>query len=283
MATGTWFRNLLAIFSPKPVVDVQSDDHDETSKVPAGAIRTSTREIWLTVLAAYQDEYADLAANFRDLDAKARATAAVAGVFAAATLAFARQIINGAPVEGTVAWLIVVAATLLGITVLCAVMAMRVVQVAVPPPAEEIKTIALDASGESDSLDEQDVADFYAEVMHLWSAQTTDIAKCNSSKARWLQGAQYTLMAAILLAVAATVVVACPATGARRETERVQTEERTETMPKVQETPAKEPGAILRDLSGGDSQTSHTEQNGQEEGQEKSGQKAVTPIEQKPK
>jgi hypothetical protein len=94
------------------------------------------------VLDSYREEYRELSDNWRSLDTKAQGTAAIAGIFLAAALAFVRELAKGLASFDRA--LLVLAITTLFLVVLLAVFAMKVRQVEMAPNGEDFERMTDD-------------------------------------------------------------------------------------------------------------------------------------------
>jgi hypothetical protein len=155
-------------------------------------------------LRAYEQEFAHLSAVWKDLDAKAQGTVAVAGIFVAATMAFARD-----PNDQGVAFTGILALTvaLLVASVLLAVRAARIERVDAPPQGAQVASLALDLLALAMPDQERPVRmeNFYRDQLPAWQRASESYRSVNRTKAHALSVAQGALVSAVVLFAALTL------------------------------------------------------------------------------
>lgn len=152
------------------------------------------------VLDTYRREFDQLATSFRDLDGKAQGTAALAGAFLAATLAFLRGYDNlQDPWRKSIVALILLA---LGITILFSVEALRVRRLVGPPSGkvlDELLGSILQIPDQAEAL--RRLHYFYGDVSDLWESCLEPRRSANDRKAARVWAAQVGLVTAEALAL----------------------------------------------------------------------------------
>ena len=145
-----------------------------------------------------QFEYTECADNWKLLDAKAQGTAAITGIFLAAVVAF---IGRDACSQGTDIHMKITAAallTLLLLSIMSSVFALRVVEFDMPPSGRSTKAdvdrlLQLDLG--EDQLREGRLL-LLKELTEIWLACNDKLDSCNERKGRWIRRAQLCLAGA---------------------------------------------------------------------------------------
>lgn len=154
-------------------------------------------------LSAYREEHEALLGSFRDLDSKAQATIAIAGVFLAASFAFVRQISENS--EFVLKMALSLNICLLVSAILCAVLAMRLRKTIKPPSARLISKLTNDLLASEGTLSKR-LPGFYGDQSAQWARAIASIDPIVDKKARLVRLAQLALVIAILCIAATTIV-----------------------------------------------------------------------------
>jgi len=162
-------------------------------------------------LESYGDHYKDLNETWRGLDTKAQGTAAVAGVFIAASFAFVAKLPAG--LGGAARALLGLALLLLAATVVAAMSSMFVRTVRYPPSGPGIFKLVKDIreAGDPESGPSDRLPAFYQDQQRLWDKCIQDCQGKLDSKASLLKWAQGLLTASALIAVVLALVALCAA------------------------------------------------------------------------
>lgn len=161
-------------------------------------------------LEAYREEYRDLSETWKHLDTKAQSMGAIAGIFLAAAFAWARDVPSG--IGDLSRGLLAGSIALLVATIVLAVFALLIRQVAAPPLGDETADMVQDIL-EKQKVDEaaQRLRGLYNDQMTAWKDTNTDTAEHNRSKAGLVAIGQTALvLAAILVAVHSIIAVLSP-------------------------------------------------------------------------
>ncbi len=176
-------RTALALGAPAPAA---------TDPVP------SLRELLESVVKAYQAEYQGLQDTWRLLETKAQALASVAGIFIAATFAFARELPQGAPPSFKIALFaavsLLLAATVAGVAVLF------VRAITSPPGGADLERMVDDVAPFMQGAEgpERYRRLLYDQAGH-WRAAVQSMQRAVRQKSRLLAAGQGLLMAAAAL------------------------------------------------------------------------------------
>lgn len=158
-------------------------------------------------LEAYREEHRDINEAWRQLDAKAQGTAAIAGVFLAAAFVFVREINSLKPSLWTRAGLVVAIGCLVT-SVALAVVAMRVRQVSAAPLGEPVEQLAEDLMAVADEAERlARMPAFVRDQVAPWKEVNEELRKAIQSKAESVSRAQLWLLAAIGAVAVVTVLV----------------------------------------------------------------------------
>lgn len=152
-------------------------------------------------------EYTELADNWKQLDAKAQGTGALAGVFLAAVFAFGQQNSPMLSIEMVKAMAIALV-LLLTAAILCAVICLWTREAQMPPDAEAVRNQVKTFLG-ADLDDEARLAEREALLngfLDDWVAANATLAARNAIKARWLTRAQALLVAGAAISAVLTCV-----------------------------------------------------------------------------
>lgn len=134
-------------------------------------------------LEAYRKEYERLWDTWRHLDIKAQGSIAIAGIFLAAAFAFLKDVGSNMTVFETA--LLSAAVLLVIVTVLLAVLALRIKEVLDGPSGETIHGMAKDLIIACTSQEEQAerLRRFQGDEMKLWCEAIDSLRRVNASKA----------------------------------------------------------------------------------------------------
>ncbi len=166
---------------------------------------TSTQGLLRQSLGSFQLQYNDYWETWKALDAKAQSTATIGGIFLAAAFALARQLPPSYSALGR--WGLFVAIVLLVVATCVAVVALQVRRVTAPPIGENISKHVQDLlPALTDSEREERLDAFVLDQIRMWRQTNTDMQKVTSRKACWVSAAQWTLLAAIVVATGVSVL-----------------------------------------------------------------------------
>lgn len=155
-------------------------------------------ELSRIALETHRSEYAELSEIWRNLDTKAQGLGALAGIFLAAALAWARELPTDAtaPVRAVVIGTIV----LLVLTIVAAVFALQVRAVTASPLGPETEEMLQDILGKAkDGEQEQRLVAFNNDQIAAWKDTNDAVRGFNESKAQWVSFGQVTLLIAALI------------------------------------------------------------------------------------
>lgn len=164
-------------------------------------------ELLKVALDSYREEYKEVWETWRSLDAKAQGSGAIAGVFLAAGLAWARDIPPDLAAPGR--WLLGLALLAVVVAVAGTVFAMQVRTVQAPPLGDETADMVKDLLNAEPGDDQASrLAGFYADQASTWKDTNADMQRKNLWKAGWLRIAQFSLLvAAVLVAMLVLISV----------------------------------------------------------------------------
>lgn len=168
------------------------DRHSARDQLLAGALQS------------YRDEYKELSDTWRHVEGKAQGTITVAGIFLAAAFAFVRDL-TGAGTGLVEKSILAVAVGMLTVTVILAVLSLRVRELVAPPLGENLDDLITDLSGVSDA---EEIAErlprFVGDQLSLWKTANEAVDRVNKDKASLVALAQRLLLLAIGLVAALT-------------------------------------------------------------------------------
>jgi hypothetical protein len=175
---------------------------DASPAVPAEASPRELLEFAFERATHEQDELSD---RWKLLDAKAQATAGIAGIFVAAAFAFART--AGPPPAGWEKWLLAALLVSLAVAIGFAVGSMLVRSVALPPTAEDAARMVGDAIARPPQEYERRYTGLLADSVDKWVGVLRDSHRAVNAKAGRLAVSQYALLASVALALVLTLAV----------------------------------------------------------------------------
>lgn len=155
----------------------------------------TTRELLESVLAACEREHKDLLDTWKLLESKAQALASVAGIFIAATFAFARELQASAPPSFRVALVLAVALLLLATGAGVAVLFVRSVQT--PLGGAELGCMVDDVAPlmrDGDALTRY--CNLLRDQARVWYQAIESLKQANARKSRFLRVGQSLLLGA---------------------------------------------------------------------------------------
>ena len=167
-------------------------------------------KLYQRVLEGCQDEYAELQDRWKTIEAKAQGTAASAGVLLVGALAFVRQL--KIETDDIIRWLLSVIVILLGVIILCCVLALRVKAVPSPPRGKalrnEVITILRVASNSPDpsELRNRFIWRFNDEIS-FWIEVNKETLAANDSKGSLVSIAQHLFFWAMILVASITLLI----------------------------------------------------------------------------
>jgi hypothetical protein len=159
-----------------------------------------------SALEAFRAEYADLSDTWRQLEAKAQGTVAIAGIFLAAAYAFVRDL-RAATSSGLLRIGIALAVLLFLASVVLAVLALRVREVQAPPVGDTLRELAEDLMQVSPADRGERMPDFLRDQMRLWPETNADLRKQTEAKAGQVRWAQRLLLFAICVIGIETIIL----------------------------------------------------------------------------
>lgn len=166
---------------------------------------TSSRDLLEFAFQRAEYEQDELSDRWKMLDAKAQATAAIAGVFIAAAFAFVRN--SGPQPLGSPKWLFVIMLLGLATTVGFAVWSMLIRSVSLPPTAEEAAKMVRDAIDRPSGEYDRRFTGLLADSTDKWVVVLREVHEAVSVKAGRLAIAQYALLASVAIALLLTIAV----------------------------------------------------------------------------
>lgn len=155
----------------------------------------TTRQLLEVVLVACEREYKDLLDTWRMLESKAQALASVAGIFIAATFAFARELQASAPPSFRVALMLAVALLLVATAAGVAVLFVRSVQT--PLGGAELRTMVDEVAPlmrGGDALERY--CNLLRDQARVWCQAIESLKHANARKSRFLRIGQSMLLGA---------------------------------------------------------------------------------------
>jgi hypothetical protein len=158
--------------------------------------RNSAHRLASDALASYREEYRELSETWRHLESKAQGTVAIAGIFLAGVFAFVRALSESAGIWDKI--LLLAAVSLLVLSVLSAILALRVRQVAGPPVGDSLDALVKDLLG-PEGATQEDLVAFVRDQTGMWADANKDVHEHNQTKAGHLFRAQILLLIAILV------------------------------------------------------------------------------------
>jgi hypothetical protein len=156
------------------------------------------------VLDAHQDEYHDAWDTWKHLDVKAQGSIAIAGVFLAGIFAYAGRVPADACLYHKL--IIVGAVACVAFSVMFAMLALRLREVAPPPLGSEVGEMVAHilSRDEGDALREREV-NFSSDRIRLWGDVNEEMRSVNGKKAGHLKATQWLLFAVVVLATWLTI------------------------------------------------------------------------------
>lgn len=164
------------------------------SATTAGAAPTPDK-LLEGVLKAYENEYKDLNDTWRMLESKAQALASVAGIFIAATFAFARDLQAAAPTSFRLA--LILAVLLLLLATVAGVAVLFVSSVQTPVGGAELARMVDDVSPlmrDGEALERY--CNLLRDQARVWSQAIASLKVANARKSRFLRLGQSLLLGA---------------------------------------------------------------------------------------
>lgn len=151
------------------------------------------------------EDYALVDATYAGLDSKAQATFGIAGLFVAGAV----TLIGTLSAAKDPAWVAILLPgltyALLVVSILCSVLALRAREVSTPLDSESVATMTYDIIDLDDrELNLEIYANWFRDQIAEWQRVTREIHAVNARRARWLVGAQLTLLIAITCGAFAT-------------------------------------------------------------------------------
>jgi hypothetical protein len=158
-------------------------------------------------LQAYQDEYRDLSDTWRHLDGKAQGSLATAGVFLAATFAFAKSLAEHQIPTGSRPTLIA-GIFLLVMSVVLAVLSLRIRTVTAAPFGDRLEKLTNDLM-RIDDVEERNARapDYIREQIAMWRDVNEEMHGQSDWKARLVLASQVVLLLAILGVAGLTIAL----------------------------------------------------------------------------
>lgn len=157
-----------------------------------------------SILGAYLDEHKDIADTWKNLETKAQGNIAIAGIFIAGVFAFLTRTI--ADLTRLDKWLLVAAIACLSLSVFCAVYALIVRGIALPPLGDahdDYGARLLDLS-DADFLSVE--PEFFYDLLFAWRRYKINATNVYQAKARGLYLAQMFLIASVIIAATLTII-----------------------------------------------------------------------------
>jgi hypothetical protein len=153
-------------------------------------------QILQLVVRSFLDEYNDLNETWRHLDAKAQATATIAGIFIAGVFAFLTR--QGVPVAALQRAILFAGIVFLAVSTLLALLAMRIREISRPPIGSVLSDLVSDlfAEGNLETLADR-IPRFLGDQSSLWTFTNEEAYRQNSCKARLIFWAQLMLVLSI--------------------------------------------------------------------------------------
>ncbi len=149
-----------------------------------------------TVLESYRDEYKEIVDTWRNLEAKAQANVAIAGIFIAGAFAYLRE--NAVPMHLYQKILLSSGIICLIITIGFSIVALRVRRLPAPPLGDYIDRLVRDLlEVDNDEIIER-MPHFMNDQIAGWRIVRNEYVKSNQLKAKFLWIGQILLVAAIL-------------------------------------------------------------------------------------
>ena len=155
--------------------------------------------------ASAEAEYKDLSETWKLIDTKAQATTAIAGVFLAAVFNFVRP--PGVSLAAPLTFLLGLSVGALVVSVLFALLAMRVRSVPALPASEEAARMVTDLLAMPEAELEARHRGLLADTVNVWLPVNRQLQAANATKASWLERAQWCLMGAAILVAIVTISV----------------------------------------------------------------------------
>jgi hypothetical protein len=191
---------MMAYTTPIQIMPSESDERPVVKTAPE--IRRQLADLWLS---ASGEQYKELAETWKALETKAQGAITVAGIFLAATFAFARE---AASLDTISKLLVGVTAILLVASVTVALLSLEIRQVLAPPMADFVEGGTRDLMKLQDAqLTEDLVARFVVDRANEWKQVNGTLAKENHKKAKQVWISQLLLGAATVPVAVVTVMV----------------------------------------------------------------------------
>lgn len=154
------------------------------------------------VLSACEQDYADKAGTFQQLDGKAQSNATIAGILIAACVTLfpeenLKAMVTRYGLVGPRLISLVIVASL--VSIVMALICMLVRRVESPPASDELDKMVneLMALG-SNELNAERLVNFTRDQIRIWRQAINDLSRVNARKARWLLAAQWALASAFI-------------------------------------------------------------------------------------
>jgi hypothetical protein len=154
--------------------------------------------VWREVLGSYQASYDDVRDTWKNLDAKAQATVAIAGILIAGIVSLVKDI---SPATGTIDVFLAVSAAVNAVgAVLIAAVALRIRQTSAPPAGQETEEDAEIALGTLTSGNIHDVEQAFVQQQIIgWRRAVETVHSGNEDKADLLIFSQRLLLGSLCL------------------------------------------------------------------------------------
>ena len=161
----------------------------------------SAHQLASDALTSYREEYRELSETWRHLETKAQGTVAIAGIFLAGVFAFVRTLSDNASFCDKA--LLLIAVLLLVLSVLFAILVLRVREVTSPPIGDSLDTLVKDLLSPGEATQEDLVA-FVRDQTGMWADANKETHRHNQIKADHLFRAQILLLIAVVVVAVLT-------------------------------------------------------------------------------
>ena len=155
-------------------------------------------------LDSYEKEYRELWEVWRHLENKAQGTIAISGIFVAGVFAF---IHTSGPLSSVMEKILLsLSILLLIISIILSILVLRIREFISPPIGDSLDNLVKDITESKEEITSETILNFINDQSLMWKKANKKLNEVNSSKAKYLLGAQWVLLAAIVIMAFLTLI-----------------------------------------------------------------------------